>query len=163
MWSTATGLAGRSPQHIGFVVADLDAALADLSSAGGIPVSSPLTLDLGEGDLDLGGPARLRLGFAMLGGLMAEFIAPQEGPNVWSRALRERGPGLHHVAFTEIENYGELVHSLIGSGFEMSAAGQFAEDHWCYLERGPLVIELTSGVGPAGRYDPGISGSPDAQ
>lgn len=149
-------LAGRTPHHVGYVVADLDATLADLSSGLGVAVSEPLALELTSEHLERGGPASLRLGFAMLGDVMAEFIEPRPGGgDVWSRALRDRGPGLHHVAFTQVQPFGPVVQELTGLGFVMTAAGQFADDRWCYLERGPLVVELTSGAGPAGRFGPG--------
>lgn len=50
---------------------------------------------------------------------------------MWSRALHERGPGLHHVAFTEVVGFDAVAEDLAGAGFDLTVAGRIVDERWC--------------------------------
>lgn len=44
-------------------------------------------------------PYRMRVAFSAVGGMGWSLLEPTEGASIYAEFLRERGPGLHHVAF----------------------------------------------------------------
>jgi methylmalonyl-CoA/ethylmalonyl-CoA epimerase len=86
--------------HVGFVVADLEAAGADYERRYGIPVERVFDLTVEDAELD-GAPARFsaRYGFLPLGNTDLELIQPLEGDSPYSRFLAGHGDGIHHLAF----------------------------------------------------------------
>lgn len=75
--------------HIGFVVADLDAAVAYYREAFGLADWERIAL-----------PERYAaVAVARLGDTLLELIAPTAEQASFARFLRERGPGMHHIAY----------------------------------------------------------------
>jgi hypothetical protein len=99
--------------------------------------------------IEVGKEASLRIPLARLGTALLEFIEPEaDAANVWSDTLRRRRPGVHHVAFTQVENYEQSLENMQAMGFDLTVAGHFGVDRWCYLETADLVLELANGAGP---------------
>ena len=72
-------------------------------------------------------PCRLRIGIGSIGGhVKLELIQPVEGTTPQARFLRERGPGLHHVAFST-DRYEEWLDRFRQRGAEISFEAE-AED-----------------------------------
>lgn len=75
--------------HIGIAVRDLDEAVAFYSRAFGVSVWERLEL-----------PERhMAVAVAHLGASFVELIAPTSEEAAFAKFLRERGPGMHHVAY----------------------------------------------------------------
>lgn len=75
--------------HIGFVVADVDAAIAYYREAFGITEWERIALPARHADI----------GVAYVGETFIELIAPTSDEASFARFLREKGPGLHHIAY----------------------------------------------------------------
>jgi methylmalonyl-CoA/ethylmalonyl-CoA epimerase len=75
--------------HVGFVVADLDAAMALYSTAFG--VDSWERLDMPE--------RHMQVALAHVGEALIELIAPTSEQAAFAAFLAERGPGMHHIAY----------------------------------------------------------------
>ncbi|NTW00938.1 MAG: methylmalonyl-CoA epimerase [Oscillochloris sp.] len=75
--------------HIGFVVADVDAAVAHYRQAFGIETWERIALPERHADI-----AVTRMGDTLL-----ELIAPTSEEASFARFLREKGPGMHHIAY----------------------------------------------------------------
>ncbi len=91
--------------HIGFVVADLDAAIAHYRQAFGIEEWERISL-----------PERhMVIGAARLGETLIELIAPTSDEAAFAKFLREKGPGMHHIAYR--------VDDIVASLAELQARG----------------------------------------
>jgi methylmalonyl-CoA/ethylmalonyl-CoA epimerase len=75
--------------HIGFVVADVDAAVAHYRAAFSIEDWERIALPERHADVAV----------AHLGGTLLELIAPTSDEASFARFLREKGPGIHHIAY----------------------------------------------------------------
>jgi methylmalonyl-CoA/ethylmalonyl-CoA epimerase len=75
--------------HIGFVVADVDAAVAHYRAAFGIEEWERIAL-----------PERhMAIGVARFGETLIELIAPTSDEAAFAKFLRDKGPGMHHIAY----------------------------------------------------------------
>ena len=75
--------------HIGFAVHDIDESIAFYSAMFGVTDWERLTL-----------PERfMDAASARVGGVLLELIAPTSDEAAFAKYLRERGPGMHHVAY----------------------------------------------------------------
>jgi 4-hydroxyphenylpyruvate dioxygenase-like putative hemolysin len=64
-----------------------------------------------------------RVGFAVIGGLEFELIEPLDDKSIYSEFLKEKGPGLHHLAF-EVDDFGKTVDILKGKGVDIIQGGR---------------------------------------
>jgi catechol 2,3-dioxygenase-like lactoylglutathione lyase family enzyme len=112
-------LAGRVPDQIGILVADLDEATRAYSERWGLgpwqgwrygPDTVPrLTYR--------GGPGAYTLRLAIAGsGPMVELIESVEGPSIYEEWLERHGPGLHHLGFW-VESIDEAIAEMEAAGF----------------------------------------------
>ena len=76
--------------HVGVVVTDLEGAIALYTSVFGMRVTHR------AGNEHLG----IVAAFLDMGGAEVELIAPTRSDSMVSKFLADRGPGLHHVAYT---------------------------------------------------------------
>lgn len=75
--------------HIGFAVADVEEAIAHYSAAFGLTEWERISL-----------PDRhMVLGVARLGDTLLELIAPTSDQAAFAKFLKDKGPGVHHVAY----------------------------------------------------------------
>lgn len=89
----------------------------------------------------------MRLALADLGDLAVELIEPTRGPTVYEDHLRERGPGLHHVAHfaDDQREFDELTTSLRDAGLAVVQSGRFEGATFRYFDatdRLGLLLEL---------------------
>ncbi|MEI8306855.1 MAG: methylmalonyl-CoA epimerase [Chloroflexales bacterium] len=75
--------------HIGFVVADVDAAVAHYRAAFGMEDWERISLPERHADIAV----------ARLGDTLLELIAPTSEDASFARFLREKGAGIHHIAY----------------------------------------------------------------
>lgn len=75
--------------HIGFAVADVEAGIAFYSQAFGLTEWERISM-----------PERhMVVGVARLGDTLLELIAPTSEEAAFARFLRDKGPGVHHIAY----------------------------------------------------------------
>jgi methylmalonyl-CoA/ethylmalonyl-CoA epimerase len=75
--------------HIGFAVRDIDESIAFYAAMFG--VSDWERISMPERFMDVAA--------ARVGGVMLELIAPTSEVASFAKFLRERGPGMHHIAY----------------------------------------------------------------
>ena len=91
--------------HIGFVVADVEAAAAFYGQAYGLAEWEYIEL-----------PERhARIAVARIGDLLLELIAPTTAAAAFAKFLQEKGPGIHHIAY-RVANVREALALLKASG-----------------------------------------------
>lgn len=75
--------------HIGFAVHDIDASIAFYSAMFGVTDWERIAM-----------PERfMNVAAAHVGGVLIELIAPTSDAAAFAKHLRERGPGIHHIAY----------------------------------------------------------------
>ncbi len=75
--------------HIGFAVADVEAGIAFYSQAFGLTEWERISM-----------PERhMAVGVARLGDTLIELIAPTSEEAAFAKFLRDKGPGVHHIAY----------------------------------------------------------------
>ncbi len=75
--------------HIGFVVADVEQAISFYREAFGLAEWERIALPERHADIAV----------ARLGDTLLELIAPTSDAAAFAKFLRERGPGIHHIAY----------------------------------------------------------------
>ena len=91
--------------HIGFAVANVEEAIAYYTAAFGLTEWERLSL-----------PDRhMAVGVARLGETLLELIAPTSEDAAFAKFLREKGPGVHHIAY-RVENIVEALAELQARG-----------------------------------------------
>jgi methylmalonyl-CoA/ethylmalonyl-CoA epimerase len=79
----------RSVDHIGFAVRDIDQAIAFYRATFGVDEWERLEM-----------PERqMSVATTRVGGMLLELIAPTSEQASFAKFLRERGPGMHHIAY----------------------------------------------------------------
>ncbi|MEI7644646.1 MAG: methylmalonyl-CoA epimerase [Chloroflexales bacterium] len=94
--------------HIGFVVADVDAAVAHYREAFGIEEWERIALPERHADIAV----------ARLGDTLIELIAPTSEEASFARFLREKGAGIHHIAY-RVDNIVAALAELRARGVPM--------------------------------------------
>lgn len=135
--------------QVGFVVDDLDAFLELLERFFGLKgfevieyppedLKDPQTIYLGQ-------PAKFRLlmAFKKIGNIEFEVVQPLEGDSVFSDFLKNHGPGLHHIRFTE-KDFQVACADLQSSGIPLLAQGKGAHgaSTWAYFDTAQLLNGL---------------------
>lgn len=134
-----------NPDQIGIVVEDANAAVSSFAKIlGADPVE---VVDWPAPGFDpesyyYGKPCRwkMRVGFFQIGNLQWELVQPLEGSSIFSDFLKEHGPGLHHVRFTEPE-FDSHAAALQAAGIPMISQGKglHKTSHWAYFDTRPLL------------------------
>lgn len=73
--------------------------------------------------------ARAKLAFIKTGNLSIEIIEPVGEPSVWAEALKQNGPGVHHIAF----RYKDKQPALDKLGLPVTQTGDFTGGNYTYL------------------------------
>jgi methylmalonyl-CoA/ethylmalonyl-CoA epimerase len=94
--------------HLGFAVRDIDEAIAFYSRTLG--VSEWERIALPERHMDVA--------VARVGETLLELIAPTSEEAAFAKFLRERGPGMHHVAY-RVEDIAAALGELRGRGVQL--------------------------------------------
>ena len=87
--------------HIGFAVRDIDEAIAFYSQ----------TFDVAEWERIPMPERYMDVAATRVGGMLLEIIAPTSEDASFAKFLRERGPGMHHVAY----RVDDIVAALAGA------------------------------------------------
>lgn len=71
-----------------------------------------------------------------IGGIEFEIIQPIHGVNPYSKFLEERGPGIHHIKESVLDNdaLDAAVAEYSSRGPKVNYQGKYMEDHYFYLD-----------------------------
>jgi methylmalonyl-CoA/ethylmalonyl-CoA epimerase len=94
--------------HIGIAVADLDAATAFYEGAFGVEGWERIELP----------EQHMRVAVAHVGHSLIELIAPTSEAASFAKFLRERGPGMHHIAY-RVADIDAALASLRAQGVQL--------------------------------------------
>lgn len=122
--------------QIGYVVPDIDKALAHMNNVLGIPNFMVMREMIVENGWFRGKSAHINhsMAFGYVGDMNIEVIQPIEGPSTYSEYL-DRVPegGVHHIAYS-VDNYDEAEKDLISRGFTKVQQGTFGDTVFGYFE-----------------------------
>ena len=129
--------------HINAVVKDVDATIEFLSILFGITPWQKDDYHLKQENVTVGGACGLTLAGAKLGPTFLELIQPLEGDSAWSDALKRKGEGLHHIAFSVLD-WPEKVAQIQDHGGRMIAGGAGVGMRWGYFYTTPggMIVEF---------------------
>ncbi len=131
--------------QIAFVVKDIVNESASFADTVGIPAPEIiLTAPLEQSKMMYRGkpsPAQAKLAFIKLGSLDIELIEPVSEPSIWNDVLKEKGEGLHHLAFQVTDLNAMLAH-LTRKGFETIQTGDFGTGRYAYVDTTPSLKTL---------------------
>lgn len=91
--------------HIGFAVTDVEAAIAHYSAA----------FDLSEWERISLPERHMVLGVTRLGDTLLELIAPTSDQAAFAKFLKDKGPGVHHIAY-RVDDIHAALAELKGRG-----------------------------------------------
>ncbi len=75
----------------------------------------------------------MRLALCDIGGVQWELIEPKDDKSIYAEFLRDKGEGLHHVAFGT-ENYEKTVSFYKDKGLPVLQGGEWAGLTYTYLD-----------------------------
>ena len=94
--------------HIGFAVRDIDESIAFYSAMFGVTDWERIAL-----------PERfMDVAVAWVGGVLLELIAPASDAASFAKYLRERGPGMHHIAY-RVDDIAAVLAQLKARGVQL--------------------------------------------
>ncbi|MVU81431.1 VOC family protein [Nocardia sp. ET3-3] len=143
------GIASGPVFQVAWVVTDLEAAEKEFGARYGVEnwVRIPGIHFAPETCRFRGAPADFTIDSSMgyAGGQQVELITPVTGESLYTEALAQGGPGLHHIAWVP-DDFDAAVAELRASGVEILQHGVFAEVGMesVYYSGGPLgsFVEL---------------------
>ena len=141
------GVPSSVPNHIGIVVKDVGETARLLTAIWGPLGLGPWDFQettQGKDIVTVGEPFALKLGVASWQALVVlELLQPVSENSLFSQFIKEKGEGIHHIAYG-VSNYDDEVAKLKESGGGMIAGGIFKGRRWCYYEIDPsgIVLEL---------------------
>jgi len=129
--------------HINAVVKDVDSTIEFLSALFGISPWQKDDYHLKPENVTVGGACGLTLAGAKLGSTFIELIQPLEGDSAWADALKHKGEGLHHIAFSVLD-WPEKVSQIQKHGGRMIAGGAGVGMRWGYFYTTPggMIVEF---------------------
>jgi catechol 2,3-dioxygenase-like lactoylglutathione lyase family enzyme len=138
------GLDLPAPDQIGFVVRDLDRAIAQYE-----PIFGPLTVtDFGPQQASYRGarptPYQMRFAFGRAGGLEIELIEWLEGDTPHRDFIQQGREGMHHLRY-RIDDLDYWLQRVCDLGFEVTWMARLSSDvgyAYCEREGDPLVLEF---------------------
>jgi len=122
--------------QIGYVVPNLDAALAHLNATLGAPRFMVLREIVVENGWFRGGPAAINhsMAFGYVGDVQFEVIEPVSGKSTYSEFLdRVPAGGVHHLGYS-VEDYDGATADLLGRGYRLVQRGTFGDTKFGYFE-----------------------------
>jgi 4-hydroxyphenylpyruvate dioxygenase-like putative hemolysin len=139
--------AGREityPDHVGYVVHNTDEVARYFVSIGFAVTWQTLELDQQTEGLLAGAPFKLRVTWTKVGTIVMELLQPLDENSMWAEFLKNKGEGIHHVAFS-VRNWDERVSQLESQGSKMVVGATYQGKRWAYFDTGHegLVIEIT--------------------
>jgi methylmalonyl-CoA/ethylmalonyl-CoA epimerase len=130
--------------HIGLVVRDARKTANLLSSLWGVGPWNIFEASTSRENMLIGEPFRLVVGQASMGTSLLEIIEPVGDGSLWANFLRDKGEGLHHLAYST-PKWNEVTETLKARGSRMVVLGVVGGQRFAYFEPtqpGGLILEL---------------------
>ncbi len=129
--------------HLGVAVKDAEKTAGFISSIWDIGQPEISDYEAKADDLIVGKPFKVRLVFIKFGTHTIELLQPLDDKSIWSKFIKEKGEGIHHIAYG-VSNYDEMVSKLQKQGHPLLVAAVFQGCRWCYFDTAPggMVIEF---------------------
>jgi methylmalonyl-CoA/ethylmalonyl-CoA epimerase len=129
--------------HLGIAVKDAEKTAGFLSSIWNIGTPEVADYEAKPKELIVGNPFKVRLVFIKFGTHTIELLQPLDDKSIWSKFIKEKGEGIHHIAYG-VSNYDEMVSKLQEQGHPLLVAAIFQGCRWCYFNTSPggMVIEF---------------------
>ena len=129
--------------HLGIAVKDAEETARFLSSIWNIGTPEVFDYEPKPEELIAGEPFKVRLAFIKFGAIPIELLQPLDDKSIWSKFIKEKGEGIHHIAFG-VSNYDEMVSKLQAQNHPLLVAATFQGCRWCYFDTSPggMVIEF---------------------
>ncbi|MFC1983637.1 VOC family protein [Chloroflexota bacterium] len=129
--------------HLGVAVKDAEKTARLLSSIWNIGTPEVFDYEPKPEELIAGTPFKVRLVFIKFGAVPIELLQPLDDKSIWSKFIKEKGEGIHHIAFG-VSNYDEMVLKLQEQNHPMLVAATFQGCRWCYFDTSPggMVVEF---------------------
>jgi len=142
--SADTNALGLPPiDQVGFVVADLDQAVARYEALYG-PFTFMDTEVTGADFRGRSADCRLKIAFGHSGSLEIEFIQPLEGEGPHAEFLASGREGMHHLRY-RVDDHDDAVALLVDEGYTAMWSKRLDDTiAFTYLERDgdPLIVEI---------------------
>ena len=124
------------PEHIGVVVKDVSKTIEYLSSTYAI-TSSQIVGDYEPSNDELlaGKDFTVKVATVEMGSIKLELLQPLNEESILAEFIREKGEGLHHIAFS-VPNLDEVIAKLKAQGVEMLLGGRVEGLRWIYMDTG---------------------------
>ena len=122
------------PEHIGVVVENAEKAIEYLSSTYKIS-HSQIVGDYAPSNKELlaGKDFKVKVATAEMGSMKLELLEPLNEESILAQFLRERGEGLHHIAFS-VSNLDQVIAKFKAQGVEMLVGGRVEGLRWVYMD-----------------------------
>lgn len=136
--------------HAAIVVRDLDSAVEGWTEFLGVGPASLHLVTARDAEYESAPTkAQCRQAIYDLGGFKIELIEPIGEPSVWADQLKERGEGLHHIAF-RARGMEDGIEECKGQAIGLVQRGEFENGRYAYFDQTRLgaMIELLE-------FDPG--------
>jgi methylmalonyl-CoA/ethylmalonyl-CoA epimerase len=129
--------------HIGIAVENAESTAKFFSSIWNIGSPEVVEYEPSKDELFVGELFKVRLAFIKFGPFNFELLQPLDNSSIWSRFIREKGEGIHHVALG-VSNYDEMVTTLQERGHQLLLSAVYEGCRWCYFDTGPggAVLEF---------------------
>ena len=137
-------------RHIAVVVRDMDKAIKHYTEIGLCPEGAFRTFDVSAQATYKGHliPLEMRISLARMGDAQLELIEAREGDNPYWDFLKEKGEGMHHLAFT-VDDLDTEVAGAAERGVGILLSGSTGRGGFAYLDSaatGGTYIELMQRV-----------------
>lgn len=136
------------PNQIGIVVQNIDTAAYFYTGLHGIQVPSrSITASLEKTNIRYHGkptPARAKLAFIDLPGIILELIEPVDGPSTWQAFLDYNGSGVHNFGYI-VDDLESTAAYFVEQGMPIEQHGEFDVGRYVYInstQQLGLMIEL---------------------
>jgi Glyoxalase/Bleomycin resistance protein/Dioxygenase superfamily len=138
----------KNPDQVGIVVEDLDAflkVLKDLVGLDGFEVIDYPIEGIEANTTYHGKPSDLKMkaAFKKFESFQLEVVQPGEGESIYKDFLEERGPGIHHIRFSDVQS-DEISEELSRRGIQEIASGRglHGDSKWTYFDTAKVLQGL---------------------
>lgn len=138
----------KNPDQVGIVVEDLDAflnALEELVGVGDFEVIDYPPDGVEVNTTYYGKPSALKMkaAFKNFDSFQLEVVQPGEGESIYKDFLKEKGPGIHHIRFTDVR-LDQISEALSQQGIQAIASGRglHGDSKWTYFDTSEVLQGL---------------------
>jgi len=138
----------KNPDQVGIVVEDLDAFLIALEELVGLDDFEVIDYPPDGVEVNTtyyGKPSDLKMkaAFKNFDSFQLEVVQPGEGESIYKDFLKERGPGIHHIRFSDI-HLDQITEALSRQGIQEMASGRglHGDSKWTYFDTSKVLQGL---------------------